>query len=69
MYSFAGATTTFGGTTACYSSLRPYLDFWGVVLHIQGPPLFASQSDVCLCYVLRSFLGLVQIFAESRAHE
>jgi len=67
MYSFTGATTRFGGATACYRPLWPHSDFWGRVLRSQASLSFGlpsverfevskhrvleSSSEVCMCGV------------------
>jgi len=46
IYGFTGAHAKFGGASACYSPLRPHLDFWGWVLYMKDPLRSPSSHNV-----------------------
>ena len=46
-YSFICVTSRFGGATTYYRLLRPHLNFWGGVFHLEDLSSFASQSESC----------------------
>jgi len=54
MYSFAGATTRFGGASACYRPLRPHFHFWGGVLHMEAPRRSQASLNIRSIYIRKT---------------